>query len=523
MPVVVVGAGPTGVVAASLLAQHGVRSVVLERFSGVYALPRAVHADDEVRRILQQLGVERQFSAVSRPAAGMRLVDGRRRVLAEFGRDGMGLHGHPRSNLFDQPDLERLLRDNLARLGGELRGGAELVGLDQSTAGGVLVTYREHPSGATRQMRAQAVLGCDGANSTVRHSIGATWTDLHFEERWFVVDVVCPVQLDVWAGVEQVCDPRRAATAMQVGPHRYRWEFRMLDGEDADRLADPVVLHALLAPWTGTVPWQQVDVVRSAQYTFRARIADRWQDRTVFLLGDAAHLTPPFVGQGMGAGLRDAHNLAWKLALVLGHDADPALLDTYEAERAPAARALIRSAVLVGLAMTGGHAAAAALRRAGSAAVGRMPGATRALSSTLTPPLRSGPLVQRARRWLRDPAGRPIPQHWVLDDLGRRVRLDTLLGNGFALISDGPVRPGLATLARQLGAAVLDVGAEPGVDGTAVDCDDLRRWLRRRGARAVLVRPDRVVLVAAPRRQGLGANRHLCRTADVLRTLLVPS
>ena len=493
VPVVVVGAGPTGVVVASLLAQRGVRCVVLERYDEIYPLPRAVHADDEVVRILQQLGLDQEFAAISRPATGLRLVDDRRRVLAEFHR-GEGVNGHPQSNLFDQPDLERLLRRRMAALDVDLRRGAEVISLDQSGEG-VLVTYRDPTTGATQRLFAQYVLGCDGANSRVRTLVGSRLLDLRFEERWLVIDVDCPVWLDVWAGVEQVCDPRRAATAMQVGEQRYRFEFRLLDGEQVDALTDPDALAILLAPWTGVVPREQLRVLRSAAYTFRARVADRWRVGRVLLLGDAAHLTPPFIGQGMGAGLRDASNLAWKLAAVLLQGADPALLATYELERKPAARALIRSAVLVGWAMTGGHGFAAGVRRRVLRVVGRTPGATRALARTTTPRLGSSTLIDAPRGLgllrRRDPSGRLCPQPWVTDAQGESVRLDSLLGNGFSILADGPVEAP-ADLETTLGPVVT-------VDMRTVGSPQLVAWLRAAGARSVLVRPDRIVAVAWPR------------------------
>ena len=124
--------------------------------------------------------------------------------------------------------------------------------------------------------------------------------DLRFEQRWLVVDVATDADLGEWEGVHQVCDPNRAATYMRVGRHRYRWEFQLRGDETADDYRDIDALHPLLRPWTKDIPVEALEVVRTAEYTFRARIADRWRDRRVFLLGDAAHLTPPFVGQGLG-------------------------------------------------------------------------------------------------------------------------------------------------------------------------------------------------------------------------------
>ena len=162
------------------------------------------------------------------------------------------------------------------------------------------------------------MLGCDGANSVVRAAIGACMEDLNFEQRWLVVDVATDAELDQWEGVHQVCDPHRAATYMRIGETRYRWEFRLLPGRDRRRLQH----HGGARPADRAVGGRRCartswSCVRVAEYTFRAQIADRWRRGNIFLLGDAAHLTPPFIGQGMGAGLRDAMNLAWKLAGVV--------------------------------------------------------------------------------------------------------------------------------------------------------------------------------------------------------------
>jgi 3-(3-hydroxy-phenyl)propionate hydroxylase len=483
VPVVIVGAGPTGLTAATLLAQYSVKCLVLERWDSIYPQPRAVHLDDEVYRILARMGLHDEFAAISWPCHGLRLVDPNMRMLAEFLRGtSQGRHGYPEANMFDQPELERILRTNLKRYDtATVRGNVEVTGLTQDGSGPVRIDYTDRTTGDEHSIYAQYVLGCDGANSIARAAIGATMRDLKFEQRWLVVDVATTGDLGEWEGVHQVCDPARAATYMRIGETRYRFEFRLGPGENADDYRDPARLHPRISPWTKDIPSEQLQLVRVAEYTFRAQLADRWRDRRVFLLGDAAHLTPPFIGQGMGAGLRDAANLTWKLAGVLDSSLSASVLDTYQAERKPHAHGLIRLAKLIGMAMTEGGELGNFVRRVLAPSLHRLPGLSHRILNSETPPLHRTDLVvrPRARRTL---AGRLCPNA-LLDD-GRRF--DDVAAGRFAVVTSVAPSPAQHAAIEGRGGLVL----------TALAGTHLHRWLRSGGAKAALVRPDATVLRA---------------------------
>jgi 3-(3-hydroxy-phenyl)propionate hydroxylase len=428
-PVIVVGAGPTGLTAAALLARHGVDCVVLDRRPAPHPQPRAVHLDDEVCRILASIGVADEFAAISRPGQGLRLLDADMRVLAEFRRDAAaGRHGFPEANMFDQPDLERILRRKVTVVDG-----VEVTELTQ---------HGDHVR--VNGERFEYVLGCDGANSFVRNAIGARMRDLGFAQRWLVVDIDTDQDLGQWDGVHQVCDTKRAATFMRVGESRYRWEFRLQRHESAADYQDLTKIRPLIEPWTKVA---DLRLRRVAEYTFRAQIADKWRDNRVFLLGDAAHLTPPFIGQGLGAGLRDAANLVWKLASVHKGQLPDSVLDTYEIERLPHVRTMIRLAKLLGVAMTEGGEFGNLLRRVLMPRLHLLPGLRTRVLSSETPALRRSELVLRPR-FRRDLAGTLFP--------GRNPDQLTTV--------------------------------------TPESHPDLADWLRKGRARAAVVRPDGVVL-----------------------------
>jgi 3-(3-hydroxy-phenyl)propionate hydroxylase len=305
--------------------------------------------------------------------------------------------------------------------------------------------------------------------------------DLRFAQRWLVVDVATDAELDQWDGVHQVCNPDRAATYMRIGGDRYRWEFQLCAGESTADYDSMDKLHPLISPWLNGVPADALALVRVAEYTFRARVAKTWRDGNVFLLGDAAHLTPPFVGQGMGAGLRDAANLAWKLAGVLTGSLPQSVLDTYEQERKPHAWKMIGLALAMGAAMTTGGRFGNVVRGAVLPRLHRIPGMRSRIVNSATPPLHKTALIVKTRH--RGQLAGTLCPNPVLED---GVRLDDAVGHGFGLISTEPLDPRFQEDLRRRGAVAVTVAPR----------SELGQWLSRGGATAAIIRPDRTVMQA---------------------------
>lgn len=463
--VAVVGLGPVGATLALLLARQGLNVRVLEREDAAYPLPRAVHFDDEVMRVFQAAGVAAAIlphTHVS-PGTHFRAADGR--LLMNWSRSmDVGPQGWHLSYRFHQPQLEAVLRDALARQPGvTVETATPVMALAQDAAGVTLAV-----PGGTR--RARWVVGCDGARSLVRGVIGGGLEDLGFDERWLVVDLVLRrPKPELGDHTIQHCDPARPATYVRGIGDRRRFEITLHPGEaPGDRLAEAAV-WPLLARWI--TPAEAV-LERGAVYTFRSAVARRWRDRRLFIAGDAAHLTPPFLGQGMCAGIRDAANLAWKLARVARGAAPEALLDSYQAERAPHARAYIELAVRIGGLIN---------TRAMAAALGR--------EEPEGEPIRMQSLAP-ALGGFEAPLGRPVPQPVLADG----ARLDERVGHRFAVLlrPDAAVAPALRDALAARGAVLV---ADPA----------LVPWLEGLGAVAALARPDRQLLALAADAAGVGA------------------
>lgn len=329
--VIVIGAGPVGLLTARLLGLAGHDVHVVERWPEPYPLPRAVHFDHEIGRLLQSAGLADRVRAISSRVPDhyeWRNRDGETLVEIDWSLEGSC--GWPVASFFSQPDLEAVLAESLGELPAvRLSRGLEVTGIREGEQDVELTVSGR--AGEQHELRARYVVGCDGANSFVRQHLNSALADLGFHFDWLIVDVVPRDGWDTSPMNWQLCDPARPTTVVSGGPGRRRWEFMLLPGEDRDRFDTEEAAWRLLAPWGRTR--ENTTLERHAVYTFQARWADEWTRGRLALAGDAAHLMPPFAGQGMCSGLRDAANLAWKLDVVLRGVCGPAVLGTYTTER----------------------------------------------------------------------------------------------------------------------------------------------------------------------------------------------
>ena len=491
--VAIVGYGPVGQLLAILLGQRGWRVHVVERWPEAYPLPRAVHFDHEVGRILQLAGVAAALEGrtVAAPTYEWRNATGE--TLIRFGRDAeRGLSGWPESNMFCQPELERILDERARALPTvSVERGAEAVGLRIEPDGVALDVRRA--DGSTAALSARFALGCDGANSFVRERLGSGWHDLGFHFDWLVVDVLPSDPR--WSGPLnwQLCDSARPTTLVSGGPGRRRFEFMRLPGEMLEELNNEETAWRLLGAWQ--LHPGNAKLERHAVYTFRARWADRWRNGRALIAGDAAHQMPPFAGQGMCAGLRDAANLAWKLDLVLRGLAHEGLLDTYMTERAPHVSAMIQLSVALGRVICVADPAEAAERDA------RMIGEARGQNAPIEaplPPLGPGCFAEGALA-----AGQLFVQDLVRHQ-GATGRFDDVVGRGFALVS--PAGDPVAALDPELRAYFASLGGISAHVAPGAPVEDMAggyaRWFAKHGAAVALMRPDFAVFGAAPRLEG---------------------
>lgn len=546
--VLICGLGPTGLTLAHALGQRGLQVLVLEREPHFYGNARAVYTDGECMRIFQSLGMGERLAAdmLQDGTAQMLLPDGS--VLMQM-KTPKRPYGWPTHNFFYQPMLETALADGLSAYPNvRVLRGREVSRFEQDDSGVTVYHCATQASGFVRNkddtlpaqdevaVRGRYLVGCDGGRSVVRTQLGIGMKGKNFPNPWLVVDVRLKDRADGLHHMPNfsfVCDPK-CPTVSCVQPDGYhRFEFMLMPGQTREYMEDPATVRQYLSRW---IDVDKIDVLRVLVYTFNALMADRWRAGRVLLAGDAAHMTPQFVGQGMNAGVRDAFNLGWKLDAVIKGKSGDGLLDTYQSERAPHAAAMTREAIRMKSFVSMVNPFATMLRNGLTRLAMVTPGIRTFIGETrFIPQARyvNGSYFGLARGW-RGGAGRMLPQPDVRGPDGKRYRLDAFLGADFALIGIG-VDPRQHMSAADLQQwqrldarfiSVCPLGARPQgrvsrqmPDGL-VEIEDLDgkllAWLRGTGfgdGSITIVRPDRFVYgqVAA---SGISA-----ATAAIVRTL----
>ncbi|MBL0887412.1 bifunctional 3-(3-hydroxy-phenyl)propionate/3-hydroxycinnamic acid hydroxylase [Myceligenerans sp. I2] len=496
--VAIIGYGPVGATAANLLGASGVRVAVLEREPSPYGRARAISTDEEVLRIWQGVGLAERLKADMLGDRPIDFVDAGGHSFLSLAPEPRG-NGHPTQMFIYQPAVEQVLRAGVGRYPNVtvmLR--HECVGHEE-LPGGVRLLVRG-PDGVGT-VRARYVIASDGGSSPTRTRLGIGFEGRTYEDRWLVVDTKVRRP---WPDIDRLrfhCNPRRPAVDCPTPLGHHRWEFPVLPGDDEDELVRQAAVLRLLGEQGVTA--EHVEVARAVVYSHHVRLAERWRAGRVFLAGDAAHVMPPWIGEGMASGVRDVANLSWKLAEVLRGTLPETVLDSYEAERKPHVRRVTAWAVRFGQLVIERRPFAAALRDPVLRAVMRVP----LLGSWLRagrwfpdPRYRRG-FFSGGRRGMRlaraDCVGWLLPQPWVADAENVHVRLDDALPEGWVVLR----RTGTATGAwADAGVPVLDV--LPGGSGTRPDAivdveGTLLRWMAAHRCDVVVLRPDRFVYGSA--------------------------
>ena len=513
--VLIVGGGPTGLTLANVLGMHGIRTLLVERNAATVGEPRAVSIDDESLRTMQYIGLIDTVRGSIVQGYGSHYFSPGGRCFAQVMPDTME-YGYARRSAFRQPVLEAQLREGLKRFPSvQTRFSSKVTRLEER--GDLVHAQLAGPEACGDEVSAQYVAACDGGRSGIREALGVKMSGSTYDEKWLIVDLAGST--DRFRHTRVFCDPARPGLALPGPEGTRRYEFMMLRGEDPEALLDEGRVRALLGRHSEED--KRLPIVRKVIYHFHARMAERWRCGRIFLAGDAAHLTPPFAGQGMNSGVRDAYNLGWKLAHCLRGSLGAGALDSYEAERKPHAWALIQMAVKMGHVMMPSSRAKSLLTQAAFHVLSMYKPARDYVMQMKYKPqpfYGEGLVVGESGKSIR---GRMFPQPLVELPDGARVLLDTVLGNGFAVIEldDGTLPVAGPRPDRLLAATAIRVIPNhhrflPRASDDAIQVRDVTGTIGRAfdhaGIRGAILRPDRYVAAGLARASdALEADRSL--------------
>jgi 3-(3-hydroxy-phenyl)propionate hydroxylase len=501
--VAIIGYGPTGVAAANVLGSLGIKVIAFEREKDIYQRARAVTVNDWTLRCFQSVGLDRLLLKDMDPHTSYRWKTYAGKVLRQISVEPSTL-GQPPAMAIYQPVMEQTLRDGAARYDNvEVRFGESVTGIAQDEDGASVST-------TTDSVRVRYALACDGGSSTTREKLGIALIGDTNETRWVVIDA----RVKRWWPERHVLtfwsDARRPVVDIALGLGNHRWEFPLAPGEDEKDFATKDQLWALLDSM-GVTP-DDVEIHQHAFYRHHVRKAERWREGRVFLLGDAAHLMPPWAGQGMQSGIRDAFNLGWKIGAVLQGGVESAaadrLLDSYQAERAPDVAFMTAVTEQLGRIIKMQMSPAEKAKAAVAAMLGKVGVKLAALPVALPPRLVTGWLAAHPKKG--SAIGRMPPQPAMSTASGRNGRMDDLIGSGFVLMGDNRDPAEMLTSEeraawRRLGARFVAVRSADRASEAETDLVDLEggliAWMRAHRTNAIALRPDR--FVAADQRSGL--------------------
>jgi len=499
--VLIAGCGPVGATLAALLGRFDIDVVVIDKAAEILMMPRAIALDNEALRVLQMVGVgETEFAQVAIPEVRMHSP-----VMGQFATANTrgSLDGHPKLVTFYQPELEQALEKRLQTLPRvKVVRQCELQSFTEDENG--ITAMIAEQDGSLRSLRCHYLIGADGASSLVRSLIGQDFQGKTYGEDWLIVDARQRADKAI-DHVEFICDPKRAVPHMPAPGGRERWEFMLHAGERREDMEDAGKVAELMKPWSGD---EALTVERTAVYRFHARCCDHFSRGRVHLVGDAAHITPPFVGQGLVAGLRDVANLGWKLAWVLNGQASAKILSSYDQERRPHAVKMINLARFMGhLIMTRNSLSAFLVHGVMRAARLIKPLRRHLEELEIKPANRfSAGLFKQGNGRCRLAAGSQFPQFWLRHN-GDFRRSDDVLNQGLVMIGFA-CDPALALTAeqqrqwQQAGGRFLNIAAQGSAAVQSELAEDMTNgflgnlpagWL-------AVVRPDNFVMAEGPSR-----------------------